>query len=120
PLSYHGVGNVEIAKAIAHVYLKWLPSLAWSSPHVAAWKAPEGRIRIGLASRYFRNYGIGNTSRGLVEQLDRDRFEVVVIRFEPSNGDENAVAIDAAADRVVVLAGDLQSAREQVAKLQLD
>jgi predicted O-linked N-acetylglucosamine transferase (SPINDLY family) len=45
---------------------------------------------------------------------------VLVIRFEPSNGDENAVAIDAAADGVVVLAGGLQSAREQIAKLELD
>jgi predicted O-linked N-acetylglucosamine transferase (SPINDLY family) len=120
PLSYHGLGNIEIVKSMARVYLKWLPSLACSAPHVASWKAPAGRIRVGLASRYFRNYGIGNTSRGLVEQLDRERFEVVVIRFEPSNGDENAVAIDAAADRVVVLTGDLESAREQIAKLQLD
>jgi len=120
PLSYHGVGNDEIARAIARVYLNWHPSLAWSSPRVAAWKPPAGRIRIGLASRYFRNYGIGNTSRGLIEQLDRDRFEVVVIRLEPSNGDENAVAIDKAADRVVVVTGGLEAAREQIATLALD
>ncbi|MGE5616223.1 MAG: hypothetical protein ACM3X5_04845 [Bacillota bacterium] len=120
PLSYHGVADIEVAKAMAQLYLKWLPALAWTSPHIAAWRRPEGRIRVGLASRYFRNYGIGNTSRGLIEQLDRDRFEAIVIRLEPSNGDENAVAIDKAADRVLVIAGRLQAAREQIAELRLD
>jgi len=120
PLSYHGIPNLDINRALAQVHLKWLPSLAWTAPHVASWKPPQRRIRIGLASRYFRNYGIGNTSRGLVEQLDRERFEVIVIRFEPSPGDENAVAIDRAADRVVVLSGTLESSRQEIARLQLD
>jgi predicted O-linked N-acetylglucosamine transferase (SPINDLY family) len=60
----------------------------------------------------------------LVERLDRERFEVTVIRFEPSPGDENAVAIDKAADRVVTLQPDrsraLDSVREQIASLELD
>src|SRR5262249_47325414 len=37
PLSYHGISNVEIAKALAQVYLRWLPSLAWTAPHIASW-----------------------------------------------------------------------------------
>ena len=124
PLSYHGLGNVEIVRSMAQAYLKWNPSLAWTAPHVAGWKPPAGRIRIGLASRNFRNYGIGNTSRGLVERLDRERFEVVVVRFGPSPGDENAIAIDKAADRVVTLPADrprtLEAAREAIAALELD
>jgi protein O-GlcNAc transferase len=127
PLSYHGIGNIEIAKGMARVYLKWCPSLAWTAPHVPLWKGPRDRIRIGLASRFFRNHSIGNTSRGLVEKLDRDRFEVIVIRLVPSPGDESASLIDRAADRVVTLPmnasrprGDLQAARETIAQLQLD
>ena len=120
PLSYHGIGNLDIVKAMAKLYLRWHPSLAWTAPHIGSWKPPRGRIRVGLASRYFRNYGIGNTSRGLVEELDRERFEVIVIRFEPSPGDENATAIDAAADRVVVVPASLQAAREAIARLELD
>jgi protein O-GlcNAc transferase len=127
PLSYHGKSNIGIAKSMAALYLEWCPSLAWIAPHVPAWKAPRGKLRIGLASRFFRNHSISNTSRGLVEELDRDVFEVIVIRLVPSTGDEAASAIDGAADRVVTLPeradrprGDLQGAREAIAQLELD
>jgi len=120
PLSYHGIGNIDIARAMATLYLKWCPSLAWASAHVEGWKPPEKRIRIGLVSWFFRNHSISNTTRGLIEQLDRERFEVIVIRLVPSPGDENARLIDKAADRVVTVPPGLQPAREAIASLGLD
>jgi predicted O-linked N-acetylglucosamine transferase (SPINDLY family) len=127
PLSCHGMGNLDIVTALARLYLQWCPSLAWTAPHVPAWKGPQGRTRIGLASRHFRDHRIGHLSRGLVEQLDRSRFEVILIRLEPSTGDEQAAAMDRAADEVVTLAatagwreGDLQAAREAIGRLALD
>jgi protein O-GlcNAc transferase len=127
PLSYHGVCNVEIARAMANVYLAWCPSLAWTAPHVPAWTGPGRKIRIGLVSRFFRNHSISNTARGLVEMLDRERFEVIVIRLVASPGDELAEIIDAAADRVLTVParagherGDLEAARAAIAKLELD
>lgn len=127
PLSYHGTSNLEIAKSMARAYLKWCPSLAWTAPHVPHWKGPQNRVRIGLVSRFFRNHSISNTSRGLVEELDRDHFEVIVIRLVPSPGDESATLIDRAADRVVTMPqradrprGDLEGARETIAQLELD
>ncbi len=127
PLSYHGICNIEIAKAMAAVYLDWCPALAWSAPHVAAWMAPRSRIRIGLASRFFRNHSISNTTRGLAQMLHRERFEVIVIRLAASPGDELATIIDRAADRVVTVParagherGDLEAARAAIAALELD
>lgn len=127
PLSYHGPCNIDIARAMAAVYLDWCPALAWTAPHVAAWKGPRGRIRIGLASRFFRNHSISNTTRGLVERLDRERFEVIVIRLVASTGDELATIVDRAADRVVTVParagherGDLEAARAAIAALELD
>ncbi|HEY4971284.1 MAG TPA: hypothetical protein VII35_15390 [Steroidobacteraceae bacterium] len=127
PLSYHGICNIDIAKSIAALYLKWCPSLGWAAPHTLDWKKPGRRIRIGLVSRFFRNHSISNTALGLIRNLDRERFEVVVIRLAPSPGDEAAEAIDAAADRVVTIPwnpsephGDLRLAREFVAGMELD
>ena len=120
PLSYHGIGDIDIAKAMAALYLKWCPSLAWTSPHVAKWKPPQKRIRIGLVSWFFRNHSISNTTRGLIEELDRERFEVIVIRLVPSPRDESAVLIDKAADRVVTVPPGLHPAREAIAALELD
>ncbi len=127
PLSYHGICNIDIGKAMAAAYLAWCPSLAWTAPHIQAWKGPGPRIRIGLASRFFRNHSISNTTRGLVEMLDRERFEVVVIRLVASPGDELATIVDRAADRVVTVTaragherGDLEAARASIAALELD
>jgi predicted O-linked N-acetylglucosamine transferase (SPINDLY family) len=127
PLSYHGLSNVDIARSIARLYLRWCPWLGWTSPHAQGWKRPSGRIRIGFASRFFRNHSISNTSRGLIERFDRKRFEVVAVRLVPSANDAAAQAIDAAADRVATIAldpakprGDLAAAREAIARLELD
>jgi len=120
-LSYHGLPNKDLVALIAKIYLDAAPSLGWQAPHVASWAGPSGRIRIGIASAFFRSHSIGNTSRGLVEQLDRELFEVVLIRLEPSNGDETATAIDASADQVVTLGvGGLDSTRQKIADLKLD
>lgn len=119
--TYHGQVNAELNRLIAGIYAKACPSLLWESPHVSSWKAPSGRIRIGIASRFLRAHSIGNTSRGFVEQLDRNCFEVIVIRLEPSTGDSLAEAIDRVADHVLTLnSGSLDDSRRAIAELKLD
>ncbi|MGO9443348.1 MAG: tetratricopeptide repeat protein [Thiobacillaceae bacterium] len=120
-LSYHGLCNKQLHTRIAATHLHLAPSLAWRSPHVDEWIGTSGRIRIGVASANLSNHSIGHTSRGLVETLDRSRFEVVVIRIGATPSDEVALAIDRAADRVLrVPGGDLQKMREAIAALALD
>ncbi|HYP67947.1 MAG TPA: tetratricopeptide repeat protein [Thiobacillaceae bacterium] len=120
-LSYHGLCNKELHQAIARAHLRAAPSLAWEAPHVDKWRGSSGRTRIGIASTNLCNHSIGHTSRGLVEILDRERFEVVVVRVGPAPADDIAAAIDRAADQVVVVPhGDLHKAREAIAALSLD
>jgi protein O-GlcNAc transferase len=121
PFSYHGLNDRELVQRLARAYLKAAPSLAWQAPHVALWRAPAGRIRIGIASHFFFSHSIGNTSRGLVEKLDRAKFEVVLIRLGAGTNDDMAARIDRSADRVVTVPGhDLQTARETIAAQELD
>ena len=118
-LSYHGRCNKELHQRIAAAHLRAAPALAWQAP--ALRQKHPGRIRIGLASTSFFDHSIGHTSRGFVEQLDRERFEVVLIRLGNAPADAIATAIDRAADRVVrVPLASLQAAREQIAALALD
>lgn len=120
-LSYHGLCNKELHQRIAQAHLEANPELAWTSPHIREWQKPEGRIRIGLASAYFQNHSIGHTSGGFVDQLDRTRFEVVVLRLGKSPDDAVARAIDQAADQIVhVPVDDLRAARSTIADLKLD
>ena len=119
--SYHGQVNVELNSALASVYARACPDLLWTAPHVGAWRVGEGRVKIGIASRFLRAHSVGSVVRGLFEKLDRRRFEVIAIRLEPSNGDDTARAIDAAADSVIdIPPGPLHAARQTVAALGLD
>lgn len=120
-LSYHGLPNRELHGLIAQAYLHLCPSLAWRAPNLQSAPAAGRRIRIGIASSNLFNHSIGHTSRGFVEQLDRNLFEVIVIRLGASPNDDIARTIDAAADAVhTVPAGSLPQAREQIAALSLD
>lgn len=120
-LAYHGPANTEINRAMAAVYAKACPALLWTAPHVAPWRGPRQRIRIGIASAFLRNHSIGSVSRGFFEQLDRTGFEVIALRLGPPAQDETSLAIDRHADRVLQIDNtNLESARRVIAGLELD
>jgi protein O-GlcNAc transferase len=121
PLSYHGICNRDLCRRIANLHLKATPPLGWTAPHCRNWKGPQGKTRIGITSAFFRTHSIGNTSRGLVEHLDRNIFEVVLIRLGRSARDAMSDQMDKTADTVVLIeSGDLPSAQKAIADLSLD
>ncbi|MEO6435861.1 MAG: tetratricopeptide repeat protein [Tepidisphaeraceae bacterium] len=81
--------------------------------------ADDGRRRIGFISRFFRNHTIGRLNQGLIDQLDREKFEVTVLSVGDAN-DDVAQFIRARADRFVALPPNLAAARQLVADARLD
>jgi protein O-GlcNAc transferase len=118
-LAYHGENNRDFQMRLARVYLERIPGLAMIAGHCTRERSP-GRLRVGFISRFFCKHSIGTTSRGLIEQLSRDVFEVYALRIMPSNDDATTQAIRAAADRTVDLDPELALARVQIAALELD
>lgn len=120
-LAYHGKNDRLIQEKYAHLYIKACPLLSYSAPHCIQYFPPAGgrRIRIAFASSNFKNHSIGNTSKGIIQRLSRERFEVFVL--SPSQPqDETSRLIAQSADHYVVLPADLQSAMHSVAQLKLD
>ena len=115
-LSYHGLPNRELHGKVAAQYLRACPSLAWS----AGGRKRSGRIRLGFISKYFYDHSIGKTSRGLIAELPRERFEVVSLFVPPLRDDPTSRFIRAKSDRFVVLPGSLDAARAAIADLELD
>ena len=113
---YHGRNDRELRKAFADFYLRASPDLAWRAPHCATHAGAGERIRIGFISKFFhREHPMTKLFGGIVERLDRRRFDVSVFRFDPpvagfSFGDA----------RVTVLSDDLGAARRAVADARLD
>jgi protein O-GlcNAc transferase len=120
-LAYHGENDRELQMKAARVCLQVAPSLAMTAPHCQApARRRPGKIRVGFISRYLASHSIGKTTRGLIEQLSRDRFEVYALRITPSADDATTQLIRGAADHTVTLDKEIRRAREQIAALELD
>ena len=119
-LAYHGLNDRQIQAKIAKLHAQAAPCLAYTAPHCVEPPAEAVRpIRIGFLSSLFYNHTVGKLTAGLIEQLDRTRFHVVVLTF-PRRSDNWARSIQRAADERVLLPRKLEEARAMVADQQLD
>lgn len=119
-LVYHGLDDRPLQERLAAIYRRACPALSFVSPHLAEVRRRSSpRLRIGLVSKYWRQHTVGKLNRGLVERLDRRRFEVVLLAA-PGPVDADGRAIREAADRVVALPPDLPTAQRMVAEERLD
>ena len=82
-------------------------------------RASLASARVGIISNLFREHTIGHLNIGLIQQLSREQFEVVLFVFSPPK-DQFAEKIYASADRVVRLSGNLERSRERVLAEHID
>jgi uncharacterized protein (TIGR03032 family) len=77
------------------------------------------RLRIGFASAYFCQHTIGLLNLGLIENLDRDRFEVFVIALKHQT-DDYSERFRRSADHYLEVSRSPAKARQAIAELGLD
>jgi protein O-GlcNAc transferase len=122
-LAYHGQCDRDLQVKAARLYARALPTLRFVSPHCERRQRRPGRVRIGFISRYLCAHSIGKTSLGLIEKIDRRRFEVYALRIPPGSDDNTTARIRAAADHYIQVLGDLReltATHRQLAALELD
>jgi len=113
---YHGRNDRELRKAFADFYVGAHPALAWRAPHCDNYAGAADRIRIGFISKFFLpEHPMTKLFGGIVENLDRSRFDVCAFRFDPPEGNPPL-----GASRTIVLPDDLDKARRLVADARLD
>lgn len=118
-LAYQGLNDRELQQQIAQFYLHVCPNLDWTAPHVGR-KMPGKKLRLGICSSYLHSHTIGNLTQGLIDKIDRERFEIIVIHSALGKRDHVSQAIDSSAELAIRIPADLFAAREQIAALQLD
>jgi predicted O-linked N-acetylglucosamine transferase (SPINDLY family) len=104
------------------VFVHACPQLQWEAPHCRAPRYPTGRIRIGIASAYLRSHSIGKTTRGLIAQLPRERYEIFTIGLPSKRTDEDELSrwMRERSEHWIALDYTLSAARAQLADLRLD
>lgn len=120
-MAYHGRNDRDFQVKFARLFAGACPELLYTAPHCTRpiARSPEARIRVGFISRFFTNYSISRSSRGIIEHLSRDRFQVIVIFPDPPR-DEMGKLIRQLADEAVILPSGLENSREYLAGLELD
>ncbi|MGL4461237.1 MAG: hypothetical protein ACRC1K_03720, partial [Planctomycetia bacterium] len=88
-------------------------------PPPRAPKPTDGRIRVGLLSRFFCNHTIGNLNRGLAAKLNKKEFHLTILSAGEHHDDTNK-AFRQAADQYVVIPQSPPLARPIVADQHLD
>ena len=79
----------------------------------------DGRIRVGFASRYFKNHTIGRLMRGLIAHLSREDFHITVLSVE-NDFDEISEFICNHADDTVDLTERIPEAIKRTVNQELD
>lgn len=79
-LSYQGNADRVLQEQIAEVFRRVLPNVAQNvAPPIHNEQPHATKPKIGFVSRYFRpNHTIGKLIQGLIKELSRDQFEVVI------------------------------------------
>jgi predicted O-linked N-acetylglucosamine transferase (SPINDLY family) len=114
-LAYQGENDRAIQQKIAELCSAGRRDYTGDFPTPAA----GGKIRVGFLSSFFKDHTIGQLNRGLVERLDRERFEVVLFSLAAAD-DLVARQMRAAADRAIELPKDAELARQRVAEERCD
>ncbi len=116
-LGYQGQTDRPLMEALARATLASSPHLNYTAPNLER-RAGE-KIKIGFLSAYMRNHSVGRVLIHLMGNLDRDRFEVILFQIPNAKGHGEDLA-QAAADRTVHLAPQLEMCRKAVEAEQLD
>ncbi|NQV56643.1 MAG: hypothetical protein HQ503_12355, partial [Rhodospirillales bacterium] len=111
---YQGVDDRIFQEKIAAFYRRLCPALSYRAAHLDEAPGGGGKKTIAFISTNLRNHTVGKLYRGIIRELDRSRFRVIV--FAPdAPGDEISNAIHAAADSWHILPKDLSAARSTIA-----
>ena len=119
-LAYHDQNNRSILQDIAKLHIASCPQLGYAAKHCqSAPREHKDTLRIGFLSSYLRDHTIGKLNRGIIAQLSRDQFEVIVFRL-PGKKDDMSQAIDGVADKVVPLHKKLEMDWKTIEEEELD
>ena len=120
-LAYYDILDRPFYEALAALYRRAWPELAFTAPHCTGPRKPhpDGKIHVGFVSSFFYKHSIGNLFHGLIAALDRKHFHVTLATL-PNVDDEATERMRKSADRSLRLTDRYEEARAALAAEALD
>jgi len=125
-LAYQNRDNRHSMETRCRILRQAAPQLTWRAPHLDKWQSPASdgrRIRIGFASRFLATHTIGKLYAGILENLDKTRFEVQVLHLPNPDShpkDPLRAHLHQVVDKVIQLPETLSAQQQAIAAEKLD
>ena len=118
-LAYQNQNDRDLQRDIAQIHLNSCPRLGWTAKHCYGKRSGHKKIKIGFLSSYFWRHSVGRLMVGLISNLPKDLFQLVIIT---NRGQRDSVAreIEEAADQIVYLSEDLFEMQQEIGRLEID
>jgi len=120
-LAYHNQSNVKLMQLRSQLVSDKVKDCNYVAPHILDWKQPKSRkIKIAFCSNFLGRHTIGKLYQGIIKQLDREIFEVIVIHASRAKRDNFSHIIDKTADKVLRLNPVMTTQLTQISNEKLD
>ena len=118
-LAYHNKNNLGILKKISKLFRKMIPSINYVSKNTFN-KKKLGKIKIGFISEFLTNHTVGKLFGGLIKNIDKTKFNVIIFHAENVKKSDIKNEIDVSADKVIELKNKISEQQIQVDNENLD
>ena len=115
-LAYHAKENLEIKKKTAKFFKKIIPNVNYVSNDVKKQKI----IKVGFISEFFSNHTIAKLFGGLIKNIDRKKFEVVIFHTSGTSKSLMRKEIDDSASKTIILNSKIENQQQQIKQEKLD
>ena len=118
-LGYHAKDNLELMKNTSDLFRKIIPNVNYISKNIDKQKKQK-KIRVGFISEFLTRHTIGKLFGGLIKNIDRKKFEVVVFHTQSTRKSIIKNEIDKLSNRVINLSNIITEQHSQIENENLD
>ncbi len=118
-LAYHAKNNLEIMIKTAELFKQIIPSINYTSKNINKTKKQK-KIKVGFISEFLTRHTIGKLFGGLIKNIDRKKFDVVVFHTPKTENSQIKNKIDNSANKIVTLSDNIKGQQKQVEDENLD
>ena len=118
-LAYHNKDNLKIMKNTSNLFKKIIPNINYISKNIKIQKKNK-KIKIGFISEFLTNHTIGRIFEGLIKNLNRKKFEILVFHTAQTKKGLLKDEIDSSVNKVVDLPNKIIDQHQLIEKENLD
>lgn len=118
-LAYHNKDNLKIMKNTSNLFKKIIPNINYISQNIKIQKKTK-KIKIGFISEFLTNHTIGRIFEGLIKNLNREKFEILVFHTAQTKKGLLKDKIDSSVNKVIHLSDGITNQHQLIEKENLD